>query len=360
MIMGRPIFYVYPMFKHVSWNVIGEKHCEQLKNHLRIYMIDEEALPLIEIYSNPLILLHPYFYPFQKWESKLSRKFASVHGVLGIDVADSDRISLYAVRLTNYALAMIVPSNFSKRTYIKSGVKVPVHVIPHGADDYWFEMQPVKSETFLKLVQIKEKYHAKLLLTYMLHSPYRKGLDILIKIYNKVKEEYGNVLLVLKTNRGVGFYSNPIKYRDGYLEKYMNGIVFHRWLNEWQQMELFDICDMYVLTSRGGGFEHPPFLALVRGEIVLGAKGGAWEDFLPEWALVPSKTSGYVLAGNPIHTGYGVEMLVEKAVDKILEIFDNLDDYKARVREYVNTHVREKFTWKKIGQKLSKILQKYL
>jgi len=357
---SRPIFYVYPMFKHVSWNVIGEKHCEQLKKGLRVYMIDEEALPLVEIYSNPLVLLHPYFYPFQKWESKLSRKFASVHGVIGIDVADSDRISPYAVRLTNYALAMIVPSSFSKKAYIKSGVKVPVHVLPHGADTHWFETQPIKTETFRKLVQIKEKFHSKLLLAYMLHSPYRKGLDLLIKIYNKVKEEYGNVVLVLKTNNGVGFYSKQIDYKGGDLEKYMSGVVFRGWLNEWQQMELFDICDMYVLTSRGGGFEHPPLLALVRGEVVLGAKGGAWEDFLPEWLLVPSKKSGQVLAGNPIHTGVGVEMLVDKAVDKILEIFNDLDDYKVRVREYVNTHVRKNFTWEKIGQELKEILQKYL
>ncbi|RLG87301.1 MAG: hypothetical protein DRO18_03390 [Thermoprotei archaeon] len=81
---------------------------------------------------------------------------------------------------------------------------------------------------------------------------------------------------------------------------------------------------------------------------------------MPDWGLVDSRKSDVVLAGNPIHTGRGVEMIVEKAVDKTLEIFDNWDDYKARVREHVDTYVKNKLTWEIIGKQLAEIISSYV
>ena len=47
-------------------------------------------------------------------------------------------------------------------------------------------------------------------------------------------------------------------------------------MNEEQQRELFDQADLFLLTSRGGGFEHPGLMALARGVPTIAAKGGAW------------------------------------------------------------------------------------
>jgi len=360
MIQSTSIWYVHPMFKHVSFGVIGEKHYELLKQHFRIEPIDELAFPFIQIISHPLVLMQPYFYPMQKFEKKITRNLNKISGIIGVDVADSDHISKYAVRLTDHATAMIVPSNFSKHTYVNSGVKRPVHVISHGVDREWIEAPKQKPATFHHLARLKERRNLKLILCWILHSPIRKGLDLLLQYYQALMKEYNNVLLVVKTAQGVGYFPETIEIKDGQLEHHMDGKVLIGWLNEKEKMELFDLCDLYFLSSRGGAFEHPPLEALARGEIVLGAKGGAWEDYLPDWALIPSRKSGQVLPNNQIHDGCGVEVLIDKAVDKTIEIFNNMDEYKARVQEHIDTCVKQNFTWEKIGLQLKNVVQKYL
>jgi len=354
------IWYVFPMWKHVSFNVIAEKHYELLKQYFRVEPIDELAFPFIQIISHPLILMQPYFYPLQKFEKKITRNLPKIKGIVGIDVADSDHISKYAVKLANYATAMIVPSNFSKRSYVNSGVKADVHVVPHGVSREWIEAPKQKPATFHHLAKLKERRNLKLILAWILHSPIRKGLDILLQYYQALMKEYNNVLLVIKTAKGVGYFPETVEYKDGQLEHHMNGKVLIKWLNEKEKQELFDICDLYFLSSRGGAWEHPAMEALARGEIVLGAKGGAWEDYLPDWALLPSRKSGQVLPNNPIHDGCGVEILIDKAVDKTIEIFNNMDEYKARVQEHITRVIKPKFTWEKIGIQLKNVIQKYL
>ncbi|RLI87291.1 MAG: hypothetical protein DRP01_02230 [Archaeoglobales archaeon] len=352
MIRSTSLWYVYPLFKHVSFGVIGEKHADLLQQYFRVERIDELSFPLIQIVSHPLVLIQPYFYPMQKFEKKIVRNLKKINGIIGVDVADSDHITQYAVRLTDYATAMIVPSNFSKRSYVNSGVKRPVHVVPHGVDIEWIEAPKQQPTIFHHLAKLKERRNLKLILCWVMHSPVRKGLDLLLQYYQTLMREYNQVLLVIKTAHGIEYFSKTVEKADGK--------ILIKWLNEREKMELFDICDLYFLSSRGGAFEHPPLEALTRGEIVLGAKGGAWEDYLPDWALIPSRRSGQVLPNNEIHDGCGVEVLVDKAVDKTIEIFNNMDEYRARVQEHINTCVKQNFTWKVIGEKLRNVVQKYL
>lgn len=356
----RPVFYFYPMFTHVSWNSIAEKHLQHLTKYFKIYKINLEAFPLIDLYSKPIVILHPFFYPAAKWSQSFARRRSRMNSVIGFDVADSDSISPLAVNLSNYASAMVVPSNFSKKSYIDSGVRVPVHVVPHGIDEKWLDAPPLKPNFFKQLAEIKEKRKLKLILGYFLHSPYRKGFDLFLRFFDELYKERKDVCIVLKTGMGVGWIFRPLDTVPTVIEGFVNGLIRIHWLEEEQQMELFDICDMYFLSSRGGGFEHPPFLGMCRGEIVIGAKGCSWDDWLPEWALVPSKKSDVILKGNHIHDGRGVEILIDKAVNKAHEILDNLDDYRSRLREYLNTHVRENFTWEKICLKIKDIIAQYL
>jgi len=172
--------------------------------------------------------------------------------------------------------------------------------------------------------------------------------------------EYNDVLLVVKTAQGVGYFPETVEWKGEQLEYHMDGKVLVGWLNEREKMELMDVCDLYFLSSRGGAFEVPPLEALARGEIVLGAKNGAWEDWMPDWALTPSRRSGRVLPSNPIHDGSGVEVLIDKAVDKTLEIFNNMDEYRARVREHITHVIKQKFLWEKIGIQLKNVVQTYL
>jgi len=356
----KGIWYVYPWFKHVSFSVIAQKHIEELNKYFWIERVDELAFPLIDIRTNPIVLLHPFFYPFQKFGRKISRNKDKTRAILGVDVADSDHLSDFAVNYANQANGHVVPSDFSKRAFVSSGVKVPVYVVPHGLDDKWFEEQRKKTVTFYDLMMLKERRNLKLILAWILHSPLRKGLDILLHVYAKLLKEYNDVLLVIKTMRGVGYFLESVEKVGGVLEHHMDGKVFMGWLDDDQKMELYDVCDLFVLSSRGGAFEHSGLEAIARGLPIVAARGGSWQEYLPEWSLIPSKRSGQVLPDNPIHDGCGVEMDVDKAVDRCVEMLENLEEYRAKVKEHVYTRVKNEFTWKNTGLKLRDVILRHL
>lgn len=339
------VLYFYPRFKRVSWSVIGRRHVEQLRRYLNVVEVDEGAIPYATLARPPVAIFHPYFYPLQAWEGLLRRRLASVGALIGIDVADSNRITERAVQLTQYATAMVVPSKFSRDAYVSSGVKVPVYVVPHGVDQSYIDAPPRQPSAFASLAQLKAGPGAKLIISYVLHSPYRKGLDILLQVYRELRRERRDVRLVIKDSLGVKLVDDGERY------------VYRGWLTEEQKAELFDLSDLYLLTSRGGGFEHPPLEALARGVPVLAAEGGSWQDYLPPWSLVPSRGSGVVLEGNSIHCGTGVEMVVPKAVERAHEVLDNLDEYRARVREHVDARVRQEFTWERVGARLADVIR---
>jgi glycosyltransferase involved in cell wall biosynthesis len=356
----HPIFYIYPLNKWISFHFIAEEHVRELRKYFNVTKVDEKALtvvmPIARLTAEATFLLQPYFYPIQVYERKLLDKIGKPERLIGVDVADSDHITEYAVHLTEYATAMIVPSNFSRNSYINSGVKTPVYVVPHGVPDDYFNPTPSKPNTFKQLYDYKIKNNVKLIQTWCLHSEYRKGLDLAYEIFSQLVKERKDVALVDRASFNINVFDSPIDYKNPQPKFTLTS----SWLTDEQIKELMDICDIYLLTSRGGGFEHPPLLALARGEPAIGAKGGAWEDYLPDWALIPSHKSGQVLANNPIHDGYGVEIEVEKAVSALHEILNNLDEYRARVKYYLDTYVKEKFTWTKIGEKLKDIVLKHL
>jgi len=344
----RYLFYAYPIFKRVSFTYIAEQHTQQLRKYFKIEIIDENSLPFLGGMLRPFILIQPYFYPFQKFERKLQRKINRWHAIIGVDVADSNRISEYAVHLTSYADAMIVPSTFARNSYIDSGVKKPVYAVPHGIPEEYLNTPKTEPNEMKILHNIKQMKNKKLLLCYLVHSPYRKGEDLLYKIYDIIRKERNDVMLAIKDMHGIRLLEDREQR------------IYEGWLTEQAKLELFDLSDLYLLTSRGGGFEHPPLEAIARGVPAIGAEGGAWQDYMGDWMLIPSKPSGIVLEGNSIHVGVGVEMIVEKAVNRIHEILNNLDEYKAKTKEYVNTVIKEKFTWTKVGEQLRDVILKHI
>lgn len=347
--MSAYIFYVYPMWHRVSFTLIAEKHIEKLKKRYKVERIDELAFPHIMPMSRPIVFLHPFFFIMSRSARFISRKLHLYRAIIGVDVADSDHISNLAVSMTDYADAMIVPSSFSRKAYVRSGVKVPVYVVPHGLDWEWYTKQNIADRYFQDLLLIKERRKYKYMLFFLWHSDYRKGADLVIEIYKRLIRERKDVKLVLKTKTADGRVAQVLRS--------LGAIHVYGWLTEEQKMALYDACDIYILATRGGGFEMNGLEALARGLPVIAAKGGSWEDYLPDWLLVESRPTPYVLKDNPIHDGKGVEMIIDKAIDKIHDILENLDDYKARVRDHINK-IKHIYNWDNVGKLLSEVIER--
>jgi len=345
------IWYVYPMWHKVSFSLIAEKHVEQLRKYFRVYTIDELVFPNIYPATRPLVIVQPFFWPMVRASKRLERLLARIRGIIGVDVADSDRISNLAVSMTHYAECMIVPSTWARDAYIRSGCKIPVHVVPHGLDPQYFGPR-TRVQSFKEIADLKRRKGYKYMLFFCWHSEYRKGLDLVLEFYERVRRERKDLVLIAKFMTGSG---QPHK-----MIRHLGGIIVAGWLSEEQKIELYDICDIYLLFSRGGGFELNGLEAIAREEVVLAANRGPWTEYLPDFCLVECKEAPYVLKNNDIHCGKGVEILVDRAVDRICEIADDLEEYKARVREYVEKRIKNRFTWEIVGRRLADIVRQYL
>jgi len=349
--------YVYPIWKNVSFRIIAENHIKHLPKECKIVKVDEYAFPFFFPPPGYRLILHPFFFLYEKYREKYRAKLEKAGSILSIDVADSNRLTTYAVEMANSVDALVVPSHFARKAYIDSGVRVPVHVVPHGVSQEYLELPRVIPSTFKALAEKKDREGCKVLLVYIPHSGYRKGQDLAVEIFHRLRRERKDVLLAVRTCYGVGWLPDNLVWDGSSLHHVGSKGVIKNWFSEMEQMELFDLADIYLHTSRGGGFELPPLLALARGVPAVGARGGAWEDYFPDWGLVDSVESRPVLEGNPIHCGTGVEMVVEKAVDRVCEILDNLEEYRQRVREHVLQVISKNFTWAEAGRKLYQVLQ---
>lgn len=343
------VWYVYPMWQRVSFTLVAQQHLAVLRKRLRVEEVDELAFPHIFPHSRPVVVVHPYFYCMVRASRFISRKLHYYGALIGVDVADSDHISNLAVSMTHYAYCMVVPSSFAKKVYERSGVTVPIHVVPHGLPHSWYEQPNTAGNYFKDLLKLKHEKKLKLILFFLWHSPYRKGWDLVIEWYKRLKSERKDVVLVLKTGTANGPEAQEAR-RLGCIHVY-------GWLTEAQKMELYDLADLYPLFSRGGGFEMNGLEALARLVPTLAARGGSWEDYMPDWLLVDSKPCPRVLRDNPIHDGKGVEIDIEKAVDKAHTILDNLDDHKAKLAEWREKRLKHTFTWENAGNTLYEIIR---
>jgi glycosyltransferase involved in cell wall biosynthesis len=307
----------------------------------------------------------------------------------GFDVADSDRVSDIAVELVNKIDLIIVPSNFSKDAYINSGVKPEIiQVLPHGLDDYFlrddvdidsnshsenddYSESNVDNEdidnkdnsnvekvekTFNKLRELREK--GKILILYfVLHSGYRKGTDLAERVFKRLEkrlEEDGNkneVCLVIR--------SKSLKYFEN-MDNKDNVILVDEWLSNKDLVRLYDLCDICLVPSRGGGWEMNAMESASRGLITLAPNAGCFLDLQDYLMMVDIDKDKIVkpLPQNPVHIGNGYEMNMDDFENKLLNVINNFHEYKDKFEDNMYD-VRERYSWRNVVLQLDEILSKY-
>jgi len=350
--MSKDIWYVYPMHHVVSFQLVAKRHIEQLRKKFKVQEIAEKGFTSILPYTNPLVIVHPLLYiAGQDYEHFIYQR-SFIDKLIGVEVADSDRVSDLAVNITNIADALIVPSTFSKKAYESSGTKIPIYVVPHGLSQEYYRPPRQLERAELKLLQkIKSQKKYIFLLFFLWHSSHRKGADLVYRVFNNLNKERDNVVLVLK--------SSSLSIGQGLMFDEHKTILISGWLSDQEVVDLYDLCDIYLLFSRGGGFEINGLEALARGLITLGAEYGAWTDYLPKEFQLPVARWVKVFPDNPYHIGMGAEIDVEKTTDKLIEIIDNIDEWKEKARIY-SKYIRENYSWDKVGEKLIKVVENYI
>jgi glycosyltransferase involved in cell wall biosynthesis len=356
----KRISYIYPLDSTHSFHIVAVNHIKHLRykhtsenRYVEIEEIDWSQLSNIDWNEKRSILLHPFLYPFASVDSfmqnskNFARLLAMKNKIGGFDVADSNRISKPAVDLINKIDLMMVPSNFVKETYVKSGVTIPIEVLPHGISDKFSSdgIVSTDNEKIMKLRKMRQK--GKILILYFLvHSPHRKGADLVKRVMKRIQKEYDEVYLVVRTKR-CDFFSE------------VRSICIDSWLSDNDLVALYDSCDICLSPSRGGGFELNALEAVSRGVPTLVPNGGCFTDLMDYF--IPVDLSDKVvqpLPGNTIHTGSGCQVNMDDFEDKLKDTINRLDYWKERSKSSTK-EIREKYSWMNTAKMLDEFLKNH-
>jgi len=367
----RSILYVYPQWHTVSFSLVAKKHIQYLRQWRRVQEWDELAFPDLYPATPWALVIHPYFYAVSRWVSQflsattgttaeqvlneIRERWKKWDKVVAVEVADSDRISPLATFLLEACTDVVVPSNFSRDAFIASGVRKPVHVVPHGVDLDWYDEPSLvhysaPNPTLEVLRHLKEVHGVHLLLFWLWHSPERKGWPEVVATMTRLASERRDVTLVLVT-------TTPVSAEHLAMSAFKCVNVWG-FLNDREKMYLYDIADCTLLFSRGGAFEMCGLESIARGTPAIGHDRGAWVDYMPEFLRVRAGRRVRVFENNMIHVGYGYTVDVESALDKLHDILDNVEEYRVRTKEYALKRLRDTYNWESVARRLLEVIEK--
>ncbi|MEJ5244460.1 MAG: glycosyltransferase [Bacteroidota bacterium] len=192
------------------------------------------------------------------------------------------------VEIFKQAAEIWTPSNFSRQSFINSGIDFDkVQVIPNGIDPKLFkpygEKYPLNTNKRMKFL-------------YLGGTIYRKGFDILLSAYMQTFSASDDVCLVVKDMGGDSFYRGQTA-KDMILRAKQNPnapeiIYIDDSMSEEEIASLYRACDVFVSPYRGEGFSLPTLEAMACGLPVVVTRGGATDDFTDEkcaWYLSAEK-----------------------------------------------------------------------
>src|SRR3972149_1122799 len=356
----KRISYIYPLDSTHSFHIVAVNHIKHLRykhtsenRYVEIEEIDWSQLSNIDWNEKRSILLHPFLYPFASLDAfiqnskNFARLLAMKNKIGGFDVADSDRISKPAVDLINKIDLMIVPSNFVKDTYTSSGVTIPIEVLPHGISDIFSNDNIVNTdnEKIMRVRRLRQK--GKIMILYFLvHSPHRKGADLVRRVMKRIQKNNSDVILVVRTKKCD--YFSEIK-----------SICIDSWLSDNDLVALYDSCDICLSPSRGGGFELNALEAVSRGVPTLVPNGGCFidlMDFFFQFVLTIKVVQS--LPGNTIHIGSGCQVSMDDFEDKLIDVINRLDYWREYSKRNIKD-IREKYSWRNTAKMLDECLMNH-
>jgi len=190
-----------------------------------------------------------------------------------------------------------VPTDFNRHTFLASGVKKPIYVMPLGVDTNYFNPQIVKYPVcddfkFLTVFEWGE----------------RKAPELLLKTFNETFMAHEPVVLLCKANvtdPGIDIQSElralQLSPAGGRIEFIINKYVPH-----YQLGSLYRSCDCFVLTSRGEGWGMPILEAMACGLPVIATYWSAPTAFMTEANSYPLQVRALIpaVAKCPYYAGF--------------------------------------------------------
>lgn len=243
-----------------------------------------------------------------------------------------------------------VPSSFNKQTFLDSGLKVPIHVLPLGVnpDFYNTKIRPYRPTgrfTFLAVFEWGE----------------RKGAELLLRAYHRAFSQKDDVLLlakVINTDGGVNV-QKEIKALNLPENGAPVAILYNQDLPTHQMGSLYRSADCLVAPSRGEGWGMPHIEAMACGLPVIATDWSAQTDFMNESIAYPLRVAKLIpaIAKCPYYEGFRwAEPDEDHLVHLMRHVYENREEAADKGRR-ASVEVLSKWTWRHAAEKIKARLQ---
>ncbi len=200
---------------------------------------------------------------------------------IGYNTWETDLLPKHWVERMNDSLdAVFVPSQFNKDVYEKSGIKLPIEVIPHCLDyeqyvHYDKEINFTEKQGVFKFISVFQWTE-------------RKNPIALLKAYFSEFTENDNVVLILKTYRSNSSLAEQkiikneiMRLKNDMNLRYYPPIYFvGEIITKAELMSLYKQSDCFVLPTRAEGFGIPYAEAALQKNTIIATGYGGQTDFL--------------------------------------------------------------------------------
>ncbi len=268
---------------------------------------------------------------------------------IGFTMLETNRIPKEWVRQANMMDEVWVPSTFNKNTFIDSGVKSPIKIVPLGIDPNYFNTNIVgkrfsKKFTFFSVFEWGE----------------RKAPDILLKAFSDEFSINEDVCLVCKINN---FDPSIDTQREiAKLNLRPTGaqiIILNNFLVKGYEMAvLYRSVDAFVLPTRGEGWGMPILEAMACGLPVIATNWSAQTDFLNTNNGFPLEIEGLIPAEAkcPYYKGFSWAQPSYEHLRLLLRKIYADQNLSSRIGIQASRFSYDNFSWNNTAKIINKLI----
>lgn len=169
-----------------------------------------------------------------------------------------------------------VPSTYNKQTFLNSGVNINITVFPHV-----FLEQNLFLKDKIELLDVYNRNIPNDKFTFYCIAEYseRKGIDDLIKVFNKINKKYKDVQLLLKLHHK-NYSKDNIDYLLKKFKCYPNIYIILKNINNDKLLKIHSLGDCYVSLHKGEGFGLCLYDAVNYKKKIIATNYGGPTDYL--------------------------------------------------------------------------------